>query len=78
MLKFISTTGHRLLRLVEPRDVGSSDDRSWRADPLSHPDIDRMDARELADLPFPRGPSRRSADAGPACRERADSEACAA
>ncbi len=27
----------------------------WMRDPLSHPDIERMDARELGDLPLNRG-----------------------
>jgi hypothetical protein len=30
----------------------------WR-DPLSHPSIRAMSARELADLPFPSGPTRK-------------------
>lgn len=28
------------------------DNREWRRDPLSHPDVARMSQRELADLPF--------------------------
>ncbi len=28
---------------------------TWLRDPLSHPDIDRMDERALADLPLGRG-----------------------
>jgi hypothetical protein len=27
----------------------------WRQDPLSHPDLEAMSLRELADLPFNRG-----------------------
>lgn len=30
----------------------------WLRDPLSHPDIERMDARELGDLPMSRGSRR--------------------
>lgn len=30
----------------------------WLRDPLSHPDIERMDARELGDLPMSRGLGR--------------------
>jgi hypothetical protein len=39
--------------LAEPADLGAS-----RADPLSHPALEAMDERALADLPFPRGLSR--------------------
>lgn len=35
----------------------------WMRDPLSHPDIERMDARELGDLPFNPG-FRRSSSLG--------------
>lgn len=36
---------------------GSDNERflAWLRDPLSHPDIERMDARELGDLPLGRG-----------------------
>ena len=30
--------------------------RSWWRDPLSHPDIARMDQRQIADLPMPKLP----------------------
>ena len=30
----------------------ASDPQRWVRDPLAHPDIARMDARALADLPF--------------------------
>ncbi|RVM11469.1 hypothetical protein CN116_10620 [Sinorhizobium meliloti] len=33
----------------------------WMRDPLQHPDLSRMDERELADLPFPGWPWPRSA-----------------
>ncbi|WP_376742239.1 hypothetical protein [Ensifer canadensis] len=29
---------------------------SWARDPLQHPDLERMDGRELGDLPFPGWP----------------------
>ncbi|MBW9064074.1 hypothetical protein JNB71_12165 [Rhizobium herbae] len=32
---------------------------AWVSDPLRHPDIERMDARQLGDLPFP-GPGIRA------------------
>ena len=35
----------------------------WMRDPLSHPDIERMDARELGDLPLNPG-FRRSSSLG--------------
>jgi len=31
-----------------------SDEERWAADPLSHPVLKAMNARELADIPFPR------------------------
>ena len=31
-----------------------SDEERWAADPLSHPVLKAMSARELADIPFPR------------------------
>lgn len=41
----------------------------WMRDPLSHPDIERMDARELGDLPFSPGFRRSLPDLGDgACR----------
>ncbi|MGF7008587.1 hypothetical protein [Aminobacter sp. BE322] len=39
-------------------EAGGSDSErvlAWVRDPLAHPDIERMDERELADLPFNRG-----------------------
>lgn len=40
------------------RDISGIDSErflGWLRDPLSHPDIERMDERELADLPLGRG-----------------------
>jgi hypothetical protein len=34
--------------------LGSPDDCPWQEDMLRHPEVARMTARELADLPFPR------------------------
>lgn len=34
----------------------------WMRDPLSHPDIEQMDARQLGDLPLNRGFRRAQAD----------------
>jgi hypothetical protein len=42
----------RVLRT--PRETSASEE-SWILDPLSHPDLDAMTERELADLPFNRG-----------------------
>jgi hypothetical protein len=50
-MKFISMIqafGHAL---AEPSDANES----WQHDPLSHPDLQAMSLRELADLPFNRG-----------------------
>ncbi|MDK1384687.1 hypothetical protein QN224_04610 [Sinorhizobium sp. 8-89] len=33
----------------------------WQRDPLQHPDLARMEERELADLPFPGWPWPRAA-----------------
>lgn len=43
-----------IVRLVTGRALpGDGDDRMfWRRDPLSHPAIERMSQREVADLPF--------------------------
>ncbi|WP_331373671.1 hypothetical protein [Sinorhizobium chiapasense] len=43
------------------RAASTSSDRTetslkWQRDPLQHPDLARMDERELADLPFPGWP----------------------
>ncbi len=40
------------------RDETAAD---WGTDPLRHPDIARMDPRELGDLPFPARPVRAAA-----------------
>ncbi|WP_394890702.1 hypothetical protein ACG873_04880 [Mesorhizobium sp. AaZ16] len=40
--------------LRTPRETSASEE-SWMLDPLSHPDVEAMTERELADLPFNRG-----------------------
>ena len=44
----------------------ASDPQRWVRDPLAHPEIARMDARALADLPFALFPSPRAPQA---CRD---------
>ena len=44
----------------------ASQPQRWVRDPLSHPDIARMDARALADLPFALFPAPK---APPACAD---------
>jgi hypothetical protein len=44
----------RLARSLEPKDSLSSK-QEWEADPLAHPDLQRMTLERLADLPFERG-----------------------
>lgn len=41
---------------------------SWARDPLQHPDLERMDGRELGDLPFPGWPWPRAGDCAAAAR----------
>jgi hypothetical protein len=50
MLKIFSIFDQLLPRFL-PAD--EEIDTAWVRDPLRHPDIARMDARELGDLPFP-------------------------
>jgi hypothetical protein len=48
-----------LITLLQGQNENSGIDSerflAWLRDPLSHPDIARMDERELADLPLGRG-----------------------
>lgn len=47
--------------------LNSEDERAgWIRDPLSHPELESMSIRELADLPFNRG-CQRPAEAWPCC-----------
>lgn len=48
MLKIFSILEHLL-----PAPADDDAQASWGRDPLRHPDIARMDTRELGDLPFP-------------------------
>jgi hypothetical protein len=41
----------RLNHEARPRPI-PSDEMSWEADPLSHPDLRKMSVDQLADLPF--------------------------
>ncbi|MBW0365036.1 hypothetical protein [Ensifer adhaerens] len=56
----------RLLSKLTP--LKTFDDRkddaplAWARDPLQHPDLERMDGRELGDLPFPGWPWPRTAE----------------
>lgn len=64
MMKIFSTIDRLLPRLVRDEDLTEI---TWMRDMLRHPDIARMDTRELGDLPFPAAqPTRR--DAGAACK----------
>jgi hypothetical protein len=40
---------------------------SWARDPLRHPDLERMDGRELGDLPFPGWPWPNAAECSGDC-----------
>jgi hypothetical protein len=56
MLKIFSSVG----QLLSGSAAADEDtDTAWICDLLRHPDIARMDARELGDLPFP-GPAVRT------------------
>ncbi len=48
MLKIFS-----ILDQLLPAPADDDTPANWSRDPLRHPDIARMDARELGDLPFP-------------------------
>lgn len=56
-----------LSRLITLFTAPTQDDDNarWRRDPLAHPDLERMSARELADLPIgPAWPEPRQAKRG--------------
>lgn len=63
-MKFFSMMADRLPRRTAmlPEDEKAA----WINDPLSHPELENMSARELADLPFNRG-FRQAACAQPCC-----------
>ncbi len=48
----------KLFCMLRPASDASGDHRpaNWLRDPLQHPDLARMEERELADLPFPGWP----------------------
>jgi hypothetical protein len=65
MLKFFSM----LKTASEAFDDHSQAATRWQRDPLQHPDLARMEERELADLPFPGWPwPRATADNTCDCR----------
>ncbi|PST26409.1 hypothetical protein C7U60_05175 [Mesorhizobium plurifarium] len=57
MLKFFSILKRPRISSGSVRGLASD----WMRDPLQHPDLSRMDERELADLPFPGWPWPRPA-----------------
>ena len=53
-MKFSSILSLIAARLFEPASEATADCEIWRYDPLAHPALSQMSARELADLPFER------------------------
>ncbi len=53
-MKLFSILFDRLARPVDRHQAHHCGEERWLADPLSHPDLARMDERQLADLPLPR------------------------
>jgi len=51
----IFSIGTRAFGQVLRTPLDASAGESWVLDPLSHPDVEAMTERELADLPFNRG-----------------------
>ncbi len=54
MMEFFSTLLANVRRPGTAFEAGCLPSRDEDADMLSHPEIARMDLRQLADLPFPR------------------------
>ena len=54
-MKIFSSLIALLQRKHDINGIDSERFLAWLRDPLSHPDIARMDERELADLPLGRG-----------------------
>lgn len=52
-MKFFSRVAGRLPGRAEM--LSEDDEAAWLRDPLSHPELENMSPRELADLPFNRG-----------------------
>ncbi|WP_104667738.1 hypothetical protein [Ensifer adhaerens] len=63
MLKFLS----KLILLKTPEGHKDDGPLTWARDPLMHPDLERMDERELGDLPFPGWPWPRTAECTGRC-----------
>ncbi|HEV7319555.1 MAG TPA: hypothetical protein VGO04_13225 [Ensifer sp.] len=58
MLKFLSSLTSN--KASENRNDDAP--LAWVRDPLQHPDLERMDGRELGDLPFPGWPWPRTCE----------------
>ncbi|QOF74433.1 hypothetical protein IG197_08035 [Aminobacter sp. SR38] len=54
-MKIFSSLATLLQGQHDKHGIDSERFLAWLRDPLSHPDIARMDERELADLPLGRG-----------------------
>ncbi|MBB6467081.1 hypothetical protein [Aminobacter carboxidus] len=54
-MKIFSSLSNLLQGQRDSRGIDTERFLGWLRDPLSHPDIERMDARELGDLPLGRG-----------------------
>lgn len=52
MKRAFASYARRLYRPLSGARAQRRQERSWRRDPLSHPDIQRMSERERADLQF--------------------------
>ena len=71
MLKLLST----LTAFATSENRKQDTPLAWARDPLQHPDLERMDERELGDLPFPGWPWRaRPNAAATTCRPGAGDE----
>ncbi|WP_395447753.1 hypothetical protein ACHMW7_22955 [Aminobacter sp. UC22_36] len=54
-MKIFSSLSNLLQGRRDSHGIDTERFLAWLRDPLSHPDIARMDARELGDLPLGRG-----------------------
>ncbi|MBT1155504.1 hypothetical protein J1C56_07845 [Aminobacter anthyllidis] len=57
-MKIFSSLSNLLQGQRDSRGIDTERFLTWLRDPLSHPDIERMDARELGDLPLGSGFAR--------------------
>ncbi|MEI2297677.1 hypothetical protein [Ensifer sp. MJa1] len=67
MLKFLSTLTSFAVSDNRPPEAPLA----WTRDPLQHPDLERMDGRELGDLPFPGWPRPRAVEGASDCLQPA-------